>query len=158
MARGDPINRGALTAWISSAQERGLSQRGALRELRESGLGVRDTVLRQTWNEVRSARANAGALADLGGNQQVPGELHTEWAAGQREGYIYNVSVLTRDEDGVITSMPFSATSEDPMLVDDIMAQIEEDLEAGFEAGSGQGQELHGIVLTGAYRMTGAPK
>lgn len=153
MARGDPINRGALAGYVAAQQERGMSQRGALRELREAGLGVADKALRGVWNEVASARSKAGAIADLGGNQMVPSDLHTERESLSRDGFLYNVSVTLRDEDGSMFSRPHSVASDDPMMVDDVLAVVAEETEAGLEVGSGAGVQYAGAVLVSAYEM-----
>lgn len=153
MARGDPINRGALSGYVASALERGLSQRGALRELRDAGLGIQDKALRGVWNEVRSVREKAGAIADLGGREVVPSDLHTTRDSQSRDGFLYNVQVMLRDEDGSTLSRPHSVASDDPMMVDDILAVVAEETEAGLEVGSGAGVQYAGAVVVSAYEM-----
>lgn len=154
MARGDPINRGALTGYIASAQERGLSARGALRELRASGLGVQDRQLYDTWREVRQVRTNAAAVADLPGNSVVPDHLHVDRPSGRREGYLYNVQVMIRTDDGELISRPHSVASDDPMMVNDIMAVAADETEAGIESGTDLGATFFGAVLVSGYHMT----
>lgn len=153
---GESVNRGALGGYINSAQERGLSQRAALRELRGADLGVRDSDFRDVWHQVASSREKAGALADLGGQSYVPDELHTDWNAGVEGRFVYNVNVHVREDDGTTFTKVYSVTSDDPMVVDDALAEAIEGMELGTETETGQGQSIEGATLAGAFRMTGS--
>lgn len=151
MARGDPLPRGALSGLLNWAQSEGMSQRATLRYIRAAGLGVRNSVLGGVWREVASARQNAPALADLGGREVVPDALHTDRPGANYDGYTYTLRVGLRDTTtGDISTMFYSVAGDDPMTVDEIMSQAEDELIAGLETDSGEGQELLGSVLVGA--------
>lgn len=160
MARGESIDRGALTGAINAWQEKGLTQTAALGELRGAGLGIRDSVFRQVWREIQGVRMNAARIADLPGQEVVPDVLHTEWRAGTAGKYAYQVNMMVRDL-GSTTSDPFPymIISDNPMTPNDILIAVSDQMNQFVEEGaSGEGQEIHGGMLVGAYVMTGRPQ
>lgn len=156
MARGEPINRGALSGWVNWAQSEGLSQRGSMARLREAGLGINDAVHRQVWHEVADTRSKAGALADLGGNMIVPDDLHTTVEGGREGGYVYTLRTTIRDTDtNEVTSQWYSVAADDPMTVDQILSQADAEMTDALETDTGEGQQLLGSVLVAAKTFTG---
>ena len=160
MARGNPIAPGSLIGLIGSILETGVTATAGLREIREQGWGITTQTWYRVWGETAAAYANKGGLAGLDPTGVVPDLMHTDWAAGTSGRYAYQVSIILDDpESGGMGRAPYTILSDVPLSPEDAIGQATDDFAAAITiGGSGEGQKVHGGVLTGAYRMTGYQK
>ena len=157
MARGDSIAPGSLVALVKDFLGQGLTATGALRELRSQGFGVNTQRWYRTYGETGAALANGPALAGAHGGSVLRDDQHTPWAAGKSGVYAYQVQVIVEDPTaGTLGRAQYTVLSATNMTPDEAIAQATDDFTSNAtEGGSGEGQRVHGGVLTGAYMQTG---
>ena len=160
MARGDSIAPGSLVGAMTDLIGQGLTATAGLRQLRESGLGINTQRWYRTWGETAAAMSNVTTLQGVAPDSALRDDQHTQWSAGKAGNYAYQVSIIVEDPTaGTTGRAQYTLLSPTPLTPGDAVAQATDDFASNTAEGqSGEGQRVHGGVLTGAYMMTGYTK
>lgn len=156
---------GNIAGIIKAAISAGLSANRGLVTLREAGLGIRRQTFLDLWRATTQGLAQRAAIAGLDPSLPLPELVLSDWHAGQRGQWAYQVNVVVSnvfDPEGPLDVRPFTMVTDrlarPETAIGEALDEYGAAVEDATEEDTGFGEQIEGAVIVGIYRMVGRPR